>query len=237
VTRRALRRLASCVIRQPPGWASACYRRSRGPSSSTAGPTGRATPSKCCTGRYGAVPGQPSGWWAIWRLRRRSGQTGPRLTGVTALPKTYWRRCQAAANEGCVLHPRARKRRSGPGCLDEVECNEVFDDAVRPLLSRRLPSDCVHALRTHQAVDTTIPSADTIIRFRDVTDASGLELIDDVPPRRLLRRAQTPQCFRLWRCTTALQCRPHRSPAHLHMRCPLPNFCTDPSSPLSSKTP
>ena len=50
----------------------------------------------------------------------------------------------------------------------------MFHDAVRSLQSRRLLSDCVHALRTDEAVDTAIPSADTVIRVRDAIDTSGL---------------------------------------------------------------
>jgi 2-C-methyl-D-erythritol 4-phosphate cytidylyltransferase len=80
--------------------------------------------------------------------------------------------------------------------LDELgteECNVLFHDAVRPLLSQRVIADCVDALEDHEAVDTAIPSADTIIQ---VDEATG-QTIDDVLRRPLLRRGQTPQCFRL----------------------------------------
>jgi 2-C-methyl-D-erythritol 4-phosphate cytidylyltransferase len=70
------------------------------------------------------------------------------------------------------------------------ECNVLFQDAVRPLLSERIIADCVAALQIYEAVDTAIPSADTII---EVDDA---EVIRDVPPRAMLRRGQTPQGFR-----------------------------------------
>jgi 2-C-methyl-D-erythritol 4-phosphate cytidylyltransferase len=68
----------------------------------------------------------------------------------------------------------------------------LFHDAVRPLLSQRVIADCVDALEEHEAVDTAIPSADTIIQV----DGSG-KTIDDVLRRGLLRRGQTPQGFRL----------------------------------------
>ncbi len=77
--------------------------------------------------------------------------------------------------------------------LDDEECNVLLHDAVRPLLSQRVIVDCVEALERHEAVDTAIPSADTIIRV-DETDSQTLQ---DVLPRPLLRRGQTPQCFRL----------------------------------------
>ena len=75
--------------------------------------------------------------------------------------------------------------------LGDEECNVLFHDAVRPLVSQRIIADCVAALKQHQAVDTAIPSADTIISV-DADDT-----IDDVLPRAVLRRGQTPQGFRL----------------------------------------
>ncbi len=77
--------------------------------------------------------------------------------------------------------------------LGTEECNVLFHDAVRPLLSQRVIADCVAALDEYEAVDTAIPSADTIIR---VDRATGRTL-EDVLPRHLLRRGQTPQGFRL----------------------------------------
>ncbi|MFI0352788.1 SDR family NAD(P)-dependent oxidoreductase [Actinomadura sp. 9N407] len=68
--------------------------------------------------------------------------------------------------------------------------NVLFHDAVRPLLSPRIISDCVAALGEHLAVDVAIPSADTIIQVDG-------DVIVDVPRRANLRRGQTPQGFRL----------------------------------------
>jgi ribitol-5-phosphate 2-dehydrogenase (NADP+) / D-ribitol-5-phosphate cytidylyltransferase len=75
--------------------------------------------------------------------------------------------------------------------LGEDECNVLFHDAVRPLVDHRIISDCVAALRTYQAVDVAIPSADTIV----VVDERGC--IAHIPSRETLRRGQTPQAFRL----------------------------------------
>jgi 2-C-methyl-D-erythritol 4-phosphate cytidylyltransferase len=74
--------------------------------------------------------------------------------------------------------------------LPDEECNVLFHDAVRPLLSQRIIEDCVEALRTYEAVDTAIPSADTIVEVNE------REEIQEVPPRAMLRRGQTPQGFR-----------------------------------------
>ena len=74
--------------------------------------------------------------------------------------------------------------------LGEQECNVLFHDAVRPLVSQRIIADCIAALEVHEAVDTAIPSADTIISVTEGGD------IKDVLPRAELRRGQTPQGFR-----------------------------------------
>ncbi|SDZ38070.1 2-C-methyl-D-erythritol 4-phosphate cytidylyltransferase [Micromonospora pattaloongensis] len=70
------------------------------------------------------------------------------------------------------------------------DCNVLFHDAVRPLLSPRIVRECVNALWTYEAVDVAIPSADTIIQV-DADDC-----ISDIPVRAHLRRGQTPQAFR-----------------------------------------
>jgi 2-C-methyl-D-erythritol 4-phosphate cytidylyltransferase len=74
-----------------------------------------------------------------------------------------------------------------------AEANVLFHDAVRPFIDHRVIEDCVTALERYEAVDVAIPSADTIIRVDDY----GGTVIKDVPRRDLLRRGQTPQCFRL----------------------------------------
>jgi ribitol-5-phosphate 2-dehydrogenase (NADP+) / D-ribitol-5-phosphate cytidylyltransferase len=73
------------------------------------------------------------------------------------------------------------------------EVNVLFHDAVRPFVDHHIIEDCVRALERYEAVDVAIPSVDTII---DVDDYRGT-VIKGVPRRDLLRRGQTPQCFRL----------------------------------------
>ncbi len=76
--------------------------------------------------------------------------------------------------------------------LGDEECNVLLHDAVRPLVSQTILEDVVAALEEYEAVDTVIPSADTIVAVHEDTDT-----IADVLPRHLLRRGQTPQAFRL----------------------------------------
>ncbi len=66
----------------------------------------------------------------------------------------------------------------------------LFHDAVRPLVSPRIVSECFAALDQYDAVDVAIPSADTII------EVDENNVIRDIPPRANLRRGQTPQAFR-----------------------------------------
>jgi len=75
--------------------------------------------------------------------------------------------------------------------LEGDDTKVLFHDAVRPFIDERIIRDCVEALDRYDAVDTAIPSADTIIRV----DETGH--ITDIPDRSVLRRGQTPQAFRL----------------------------------------
>ena len=86
---------------------------------------------------------------------------------------------------------RNESTRNALAVLGDEECNVLFHDAVRPLVSRRVLLDCIAALRTHEAVDVAIPSADTIVQVDEH------ETIVEIPDRAHLRRGQTPQGFRL----------------------------------------
>lgn len=76
--------------------------------------------------------------------------------------------------------------------LGERDCHVLLHDAVRPLLTEAILEANVAALEHHDAVDTAIPSADTVIQV-----GGQPERIVDVLPRAELRRGQTPQSFRL----------------------------------------
>ncbi|MEV4833200.1 SDR family oxidoreductase [Nonomuraea sp. NPDC049486] len=74
--------------------------------------------------------------------------------------------------------------------VGERECNVLLHDAVRPLLEPRIITDCVRALETYEAVEVAIPSSDTVLVAED-------DIVREVLDRSRLRRAQTPQAFRL----------------------------------------
>jgi 2-C-methyl-D-erythritol 4-phosphate cytidylyltransferase len=75
------------------------------------------------------------------------------------------------------------------------ECSEddilVVHDSVRPLVTHKIISSNIAGAKQFGAVDTVIPSADTIVKSVD------REKIKEVPTRRELYQGQTPQSFRL----------------------------------------
>lgn len=80
----------------------------------------------------------------------------------------------------------------GPGqSAPEPDIRLLIHDAVRPLVSARIITDCIEALSHHRAVDVAIPCTDTIVEV----DASGH--IARIPSRDMLRHVQTPQGFHL----------------------------------------
>jgi 2-C-methyl-D-erythritol 4-phosphate cytidylyltransferase len=71
------------------------------------------------------------------------------------------------------------------------DCPVLFHDAVRPMVSERIITECFRAQERYDAVDVAISSADTIIEV-DPADNT----IRAIPQRANLRRGQTPQAFR-----------------------------------------
>ena len=71
------------------------------------------------------------------------------------------------------------------------EANLLIHDAVRPLVSDRIIHDVVEALEKYEAVDTALPTIDTIIEVDE-----NYDFIKNIPNRHLLYRSQTPQAFK-----------------------------------------
>jgi len=74
--------------------------------------------------------------------------------------------------------------------LGDEECDVLFHDAARPLVSQQIIAGCVAALADHRAVGVAVPSSDTIAVVSD-------GLMTAIPRRDSLARCQTPQGFRL----------------------------------------
>ena len=67
----------------------------------------------------------------------------------------------------------------------------LFHDAARPLVSERIITDALKAMKTYNAVDVAIPAVDTIVQC----DKEGTYMTS-IQDRNLLWRMQTPQGFR-----------------------------------------
>lgn len=86
---------------------------------------------------------------------------------------------------------RQQSSYNGVFSVGDIEANVLIHDAVRAFVSRDIISACVEGLKEHDAVCAAIETPDTILEI----DENGR--IAAVPQRKLLRCAQTPQCFRL----------------------------------------
>lgn len=80
---------------------------------------------------------------------------------------------------------------NGITAITEQEANVLIHDGVRPLISEKIISNCIEELETKQAVCVAIDSTDTIFHINDNN------IITSIPQRKSLKRAQTPQCFKL----------------------------------------
>jgi len=84
---------------------------------------------------------------------------------------------------------RQESSRIGIECCGKKCGHVLVHDGVRPFLTHRVIDDVIAAVRLHQAVDTVIPSADTLVEV----DEDGF--IKNIPDRARFRRGQTPQAF------------------------------------------
>ncbi|WP_413854060.1 2-C-methyl-D-erythritol 4-phosphate cytidylyltransferase [Candidatus Ruminimicrobium bovinum] len=110
-----------------------------------------------------------------------------RLKAEDILLKNNYKKVSKILNGG-----ETRKESSyiGISSIDDEEANIVIHDCARPFLTQRIIDDCIKALEKYDAIDVAIPSADTIIKIKD-------NIIENIPNRAVLRRGQTPQCFKL----------------------------------------
>lgn len=67
----------------------------------------------------------------------------------------------------------------------------LIHDAIRPMVSAEIISDCIIKTKSHGSAIASIPCAEAILQTEDGKISSGSY------PRNLLRRAQTPQGFLL----------------------------------------
>lgn len=70
------------------------------------------------------------------------------------------------------------------------ESNVLIHDAVRAFVTQKIIDDNIEALKKYEAVGTAINTVDTIIQVDENN------VITAIPPRKFLKRVQTPQSFR-----------------------------------------
>ena len=85
---------------------------------------------------------------------------------------------------------RQESSAAGVSVIEDYDAKVLVHDSVRPLVDSEIISRCLDALDRYDAVDTGVPSPDTIVRV----DAS--DCIEEIPDRAKLRLGQTPQAFR-----------------------------------------
>lgn len=77
------------------------------------------------------------------------------------------------------------------------DTNVIFHDAARPWISDSLIQTVLDALADHSAVGVAVPSTDTVWEVVDGISDKSSGIVSDIPDRRRMWRAQTPQAFRL----------------------------------------
>jgi len=92
-----------------------------------------------------------------------------------------------------VLNGGKERYNSSLAAIDfiENECNMIFHDAVRPLVSNQIIQNVIDALKIYSVVNVAIPASDTILEV--TTDK---QFIKQIPNRNYLFQAQTPQAFK-----------------------------------------
>ena len=78
----------------------------------------------------------------------------------------------------------------GISCVNEDEANVYIQDCARPLVSQKIINDCVECMKTNDACTVAIPSNDTVYKIEN-------NIVESIPERKTIMRAQTPQCFKL----------------------------------------
>ena len=80
---------------------------------------------------------------------------------------------------------------NGISAINEIEAKVLIHDGVRPLISKDIITNCIKELEEKSAICVAIDSTDTLYEINENNT------IKAIPQRKFLKRAQTPQCFKL----------------------------------------
>lgn len=112
---------------------------------------------------------------------------------VLVCPKDFLEEVQKEAPSATLaVGGKTRQESSYLGLLTFTQKIDIvlIHDAVRPFVSKQILVENIEAAIRHGAVDTCIPSADTLVF------APGGEKLTSIPKREDFLRGQTPQTFR-----------------------------------------
>ena len=109
------------------------------------------------------------------------------LEKVKELTKNY-KKVQAIIQGG---ETRKDSSYNGISAINEIEAKVLIHDGVRPLISKDIITNCIKELEEKSAICVAIDSTDTIYEINENNT------IKAIPQRKFLKRAQTPQCFKL----------------------------------------
>ena len=109
------------------------------------------------------------------------------LEKVKELTKNY-KKVQAVIQGG---ETRKDSSYNGISAINEIEAKVLIHDGVRPLISKDIITNCIKELEEKSAICVAIDSTDTIYEINENNT------IKAIPQRKFLKRAQTPQCFKL----------------------------------------
>ncbi len=113
---------------------------------------------------------------------------------VVANPNFLERTKNLAVGHKVIAGGATRQESSYKGVFaikENDEVNILIHDAVRAFVGAEIISACIEGLKEHKAICTATETSDTILEV----DETGR--ITNVPCRKTLRCAQTPQCFKL----------------------------------------
>lgn len=104
------------------------------------------------------------------------------------IDKNSWKKVKKVLNGGAERYDSSL---SAIKAYKDCDCNLIFHDSVRPLVSERIITETANALKKYNAVAVAVPATDTII------ETNNGDFIDKILVRNKLRCQQTPQAFRI----------------------------------------
>jgi len=113
---------------------------------------------------------------------------------ILVSPEGWIEKIREELPSGPILLIKGGRTRQESSYLGLLACGKNTDfvsihDAVRPFVSQKILKANIEAVKTFQAVNTCIPSTDTLIH------KSSDETVLSIPSRSDYMRAQTPQSF------------------------------------------